>query len=668
MGFRGDNRGVSAVVGFLLIFAILTVGYSFYQGQFIPEQNRQVEFRHSQQVQGQLANLRDAFLRTGVSGVSQSVTITVGAEYPRRSVGVNFAISGGRIQTESANQNGPSNVTFENITAVENEVDDYWDSADQRTSLSFPTKDIVYQPNYARYQNAPTTVYTNGVLFNQFDQANLSTTDQLLIQDNTITIIVIDGSLSESNSGQSATITVNTEALSVATNSISVENNATDRRINITVPTRVVDTSAWNNATLADQNTVHDVRTNGDFLTITLKRDQQYTLRMMKVGVGQGGTEPPAEYIVPVELPPRTVSVDTNHTAIVEVRDTFNNPENNVTVDVSATGGTFANPNQNVTVSDGRVRFEYQAPSTAGDYTLEFNISDSGSPDEKIVTREITVESSSGGGGDSMGPTVSNVEINRSGFSSGDDLQQGEVIQLNATVNDRGRGGTDIVAAEWWSNKTNPGGSAGNGFTFTPTDGEFNQPQEDVLDQGIDTSTWDLGLHELSLRGQDGNLNWGPETQFRINITGTGGAGGGGAASDNVQLVSATQDNTFNVTFTLENTGGSDVTIQNITVDSTDDNNADEVGNGSKSGTGAEIGPELQSNRSGSLLDTANPFSVTTTQVLDTASTISSGTKTEYKLGEFRQSSNNKERDPGNSVTITIGFSDGSEKTLTLNI
>lgn len=557
MGFRGDDRGVSAVVGFILIFGILTIGYSIYQGEVIPDQNQQIEFQHSQQVQGELSNLRDRIFLTGTTGVSQSTTITVGATYPQRSVGVNFAISGGRVQTRPAGQNGASNITFENITAVRGEVDDYWDSDNQRTSLSFPTKEIVYEPRYTRYQNAPTTIFSNSVLFNDFDRANLSISDQRLVQGTTITIVVIDGDLNVDRSGEGVTVGVDTEALSVATNTISVENNDTDRRINITVPTEVANSSDWNESSLEDQDTIHDVRTHGDSLTITLQRDRQYSLRMMKVGVGQRGTEPPAAYIVPVELPPRTVSVNTSHTAIVEVRDTFNNPENNVSVDVSASGGTFANPDQNVTAVDGQATFEYQAPSAAGDYTLEFNISRSGSPDERIVRRDVTVESTGSGGG--------------------------------------------------------------------------------------------------------------------------GGGGGGGGSAANTQLVSATKTgDSDGVRFTLENTGGSGVTIQNITVDSTENKPAKQIGNGTR-GAGKQNytdgGPELRSNRSGSLLNVTTEADLVKvgdddTRPLDTTSTISSGDRTRFTLAEFRDNANGggKEVDPGDQVTVTIGFSDGTEKEMTLDV
>ena len=84
----GEDRGVAPVIGFILIFSFLIIAFSIYQGVIIPEQNKQAEFQHNERTQGQLLNLQDAIRRTGTTGVSQSVSIQVGADYPDRTLGV----------------------------------------------------------------------------------------------------------------------------------------------------------------------------------------------------------------------------------------------------------------------------------------------------------------------------------------------------------------------------------------------------------------------------------------------------------------------------------------------------------------------------------------------------------------------------------------------------
>jgi len=399
---RGD-RGVSTLIGFILLFGILIVAFAIYQGLVIPEQNKQAEFDHNQEVQGQMLNLQDAIRRTGTTGVSQSVSIQVGADYPNRALGVNFAIGSGTVRTEEANPSGPNNITFENVRAVRDEVADYWNSSNPNTNLGFRTKDIVYDPQYTRYSDAPDTVYSNTGVFNTFDAANLSIADQILIRGNQITVVAINGSLSQSKSGNGASVPVSTEPLSVATNSITIENNG-QGPMNLTVPTTVPNRTVWNRS-LGGQDAVKSggIAVSGNDVIIPLK-NRTYSLRMAKIGVGSKTTDEDAEYIVPVDPPPRTVFNDTNHEVTVEVRDRFNNP--NASTEVSATvvgdGSISPENGDRTTDSNGQVTFNYSAvaASGTGSATLVFNISDSearNANDSKVVNHTVSIVKNNGG-------------------------------------------------------------------------------------------------------------------------------------------------------------------------------------------------------------------------------------------------------------------------------
>jgi len=92
----GDcDRGVSEVVGFILVFGMLVIAFTVYQGIVVPDQNRQVEFQHNQQVQRQLQDLRNAIVTTAATGSGQAVSVTLGATYPRRTIAQNLGVSGG---------------------------------------------------------------------------------------------------------------------------------------------------------------------------------------------------------------------------------------------------------------------------------------------------------------------------------------------------------------------------------------------------------------------------------------------------------------------------------------------------------------------------------------------------------------------------------------------
>lgn len=205
---------MSTVLGAVLIFGILVVAYSTYQGVVVPQQNEQAEIDHNERVQHQLLELRDTVLQTGATGTVQTQTLTLGATYPRRTVTANFATTGGVIGTIKPHPNGQNNITLNNLTALNAETADYLNTS--RRQLGYPQREIAHVPIYTYYQNAPSTTLSTGTVFNRFEDANLSIGDQVLINGNRITVVVLNGSLRKSKSGQGATVSVETTPLSVA--------------------------------------------------------------------------------------------------------------------------------------------------------------------------------------------------------------------------------------------------------------------------------------------------------------------------------------------------------------------------------------------------------------------------------------------------------------------
>jgi hypothetical protein len=461
-----EDRAVSTLIGFILLFGILIVSFSIYQGFVVPEQNRGVEFRHNQKVQGELLNLQDAIRLTGTTGVSQSTSITVGADYPERTLAVNFGLTGGRIRTTKPTAGGANNITFGNVTAVSSEVEDYWNSS--TSTLAFRTKDIVYTPTYSRYQSAPDTVLSNTAAFKEFDDANLSIADQILVQGNRITVVAINGSLDKAVSGEGSSISVGTEALSVASRSISIRNNS--GRINLTIPTRIDEIDVWNQSSLTDEydpsGQIHTVtRPNRNHVSIILNNDT-YTLRMMKVGIGSGATDPDAEYITDVDTP-KSVADETTAKLIYEVRDGFNNPENGVSVEAEITDGvdstneTSGSPTEEIspedesetaldgsgfvdaTTSDGRVVFEYSAPNVTKRGTVDIQVTFGSSPDAKeTVTTTFTVFDTDGGGGSDSGSTSGDGSADETNPKDGDIILTGDSVtsdnDASATIQNSG--------------------------------------------------------------------------------------------------------------------------------------------------------------------------------------------------------------------------------------
>ena len=80
----GDDRGQSIQIGAVLLFGALIIALSGYQAFVVPQQNEQVEFSHSQTVQDELQDLRNAFVSATGDVSRRSVSVTLGTRYPDR--------------------------------------------------------------------------------------------------------------------------------------------------------------------------------------------------------------------------------------------------------------------------------------------------------------------------------------------------------------------------------------------------------------------------------------------------------------------------------------------------------------------------------------------------------------------------------------------------------
>ena len=398
MQFGDDERAAAIQVGAVLLFGMLIISMATYQATVVPDQNKGVEFNHNQKVQGQMQDLRNSVVSVPSGDGGSSVTVDLGTTYPSRTLFVNPGPAYGSLRTVGTD-NESVNISVENATVpnTDDATYDVWNG----TEREFGTGAVVYRPNYNEYDNAPTTIYEHSLLYNQFRNANLTVSDQRLVNGRTISLVTVDGNLSENGMG-SASVTA--EPVSASSNSITVEGDGAP--INITVPTRLGN-DTWREA-LAEEidkgNVVGMSHESGPgeytLLTISLNESRTYDLQMAKVGLGPGVDDEPSDpYVVDVAGDGETVSPDENQTLVAEVRDEYNNPVSgrDVNASVSGSAGGTVTPTVGTTGSDGRVAFTYD-PDSTGTATIEANISASGG-DRKRVEFEVQVSSSGGGGG-----------------------------------------------------------------------------------------------------------------------------------------------------------------------------------------------------------------------------------------------------------------------------
>jgi hypothetical protein len=354
MRSRIDDRGQAIQIGAVLLFGLLVIAFATYQAFVVPDQNKQVEFKHSQAVQQDLQDLRNEIVSLSGSRAA-SVAVPLGTQYPSRAVALNPSPPSGSIRT-AGTSNASLNLTIRNATGS-GSVGDFWNGSTRR----YATGALVYQPNYNVFQGEPTVVYENSILFNQYRDQNVTLTGQRLVDGTSISLVTLNGSLSETRSGS---YSVEVDPASVSETRIDIENET--HNITLSFPTRL-GVGRWR-ALLADEPhvvgvTAERLSRDRQLVHVDLEPGVKYDLRMKKVGVGTRIEGTSASYLVPADGNGTTVPEGGTARLVVEVRDAYNNPISGQTVNASASlpGGTVS-PTQRQTNGAGRVVLAYDAP------------------------------------------------------------------------------------------------------------------------------------------------------------------------------------------------------------------------------------------------------------------------------------------------------------------
>lgn len=359
--FVPDERGVSEVLGAVLVFGLVVALLSIVQIHAVPNANEEVEFEHNQKVQTDMSELQEAISLTAAQGRSQSPSIELGLSYPPRLLFYNPSPVYGQLRTNSS-----ANVTLKNVDATEG-VNLLYTGG----SYNYTTRPIEYRAGYHRFTDEPTIIREVGAFYRKYpDGARVQKNS--FITGKQITLVTVNGSLQENSM---STTSVETVPLSAPARTVAVKNET--QNIEITVPTQL-DNSTWaemlrpqyksNGGHIVEQSYTESSPYN--FLTITLERGVTYNLRMARVGVGTQLNEPGPAYLTAVSGDNESVVDNGVLKVTVEVRDRYNNPVAGKKVNLSIVGsdnGTFLSngePKATVTTgADGRATVTYQPPN-----------------------------------------------------------------------------------------------------------------------------------------------------------------------------------------------------------------------------------------------------------------------------------------------------------------
>lgn len=168
MDLGGDRRAVSTVIGAVFIFGFAVILIATYQSQVVPTQNRAAEFDHSNVVQNDMVELRNAILTAKQSGQTTFAEVRLGTSYPNRILGVNPGPPAGTLRT---GERRPITVTSDGSTT---NICPSGGSIESRT--------LRFRPGYNVYQNAPEIVYENSVLYLDFGDRKILLTDEQLVR------------------------------------------------------------------------------------------------------------------------------------------------------------------------------------------------------------------------------------------------------------------------------------------------------------------------------------------------------------------------------------------------------------------------------------------------------------------------------------------------------
>lgn len=348
---RSADRGVSTVVGALLMFGLVMVLLVSLQATAVPAWNKAVEFEHDSRVQNDVSGFHDDILRSSTQRTDYSTTVSLGVRYPTRPFLLNPPDPSGHLRTLA---NG--SVTLSNATAS-GEAGDYLDG----TPRSFTTRTVVYRADYNEYRNAPRYLIDNGGLIEQYRDEEFPESEPMLVDGRRITLVLVQGPLSEASVRDAS---VMTHAVSPSVDTTVVSNASSP--VEITVPT-AAGRSYWQDA-LGDEldseggYVVSLEVTEGEpynTLRLELQPGVDYRLRTAAVSVGGDHTHGTPHYLTRGGPDPTTAVGQYREVEFV-VRDRFTNPVAGVDVRASVVDG----PGEVVAVDDtsdddGTVRFQY---------------------------------------------------------------------------------------------------------------------------------------------------------------------------------------------------------------------------------------------------------------------------------------------------------------------
>ncbi len=192
-----DDRGVSEVVGAILVFGILIAALGVYQAFIVPSENAGVEFDHSQDVRDDMVDVRAAILDTASTGDDRHTTLRLGTQLPNRIVAVNPPDPTGELWTSA-----PMDITIQSNSEID--TDDILSAVNLDGNISFEnqTRFLNYEPHYRDQGGTGTLHYENTIVYSDHGNDSVIRTDQSLVENDTVNLYPLVNEYYEEGAGR----------------------------------------------------------------------------------------------------------------------------------------------------------------------------------------------------------------------------------------------------------------------------------------------------------------------------------------------------------------------------------------------------------------------------------------------------------------------------------
>ncbi|MFC6889582.1 hypothetical protein [Halorubrum trueperi] len=356
---------MSVQIGAVLLLGVLVILLAANQAAVVPAQNADVEAAHSERVQSDLLDARNAIVRAASSGNTRPVSVELGTEYPDRFAAVDPPPAGGALGPSDAS----GNVSLVGAEPIDGNAASYWT---ENGPMTYDTAGVRYEPSYREYGSAPATVYENTVLYNDFGGGTtIPLSDQSIVDGRTISLIALQDPPERSGS---RSVGVDVHAISPSSTevrSVAVRSETDGEPPEITFPTGL-GTEAWNDLLEDEIDDGHvesvSVDETSDEATITLATNVTYNVRTAAVTAGDDPDSPDPAYVTLIDGANRSVPENTTNALTAEVRDRYNNPVSGERVSANFSESFHGvSPSNAQSTELGRASFQFESTDADAD-------------------------------------------------------------------------------------------------------------------------------------------------------------------------------------------------------------------------------------------------------------------------------------------------------------